>query len=109
MAETSPEARFVLVLYSFNASRFGARWTGFTLDWYARLYESVETMSAVWNTLVVSTSDHEAGGLTLGRNINGRGVYDWKPEILERVETSQMIMAAKLVEWARECEGRAHG
>lgn len=49
------------------------------------------------NTLVVSTSDHEAGGLTLGRNIKGYGVYDWKPEVLEVVQTSQMRTAAKLV------------
>jgi spermidine/putrescine transport system permease protein len=46
----------VLVLYSFNASRFGASWTGFTGEWYARLLESAETASAVWNTLVVSSA-----------------------------------------------------
>ena len=27
----------VLVLFSFNASRFGVTWTGFTLEWYRRL------------------------------------------------------------------------
>src|SRR5690606_40939788 len=46
----------VLVLYSFNASRFGARWTGFTGEWYARLLESPETIAALWNTLIVSTA-----------------------------------------------------
>ena len=33
-------------------------------------------------TLVVATSDHETGGLTLGRNVNGTGVYAWRPERL---------------------------
>jgi spermidine/putrescine transport system permease protein len=45
----------VLVVYSFNESRFSARWTGFTLDWYARLFDSVETASALRNTLVISS------------------------------------------------------
>jgi spermidine/putrescine transport system permease protein len=46
----------VLVLYSFNEARFGARWTGFTLDWYARLFDSAATGAALYNTLVVSTT-----------------------------------------------------
>jgi spermidine/putrescine transport system permease protein len=44
----------VLVLYSFNDSRFSAEWQGFTLSWYARLLESPETATALKNTLVVS-------------------------------------------------------
>lgn len=36
------------------------------------------------STLVVSTSDHETGGLSLGRN----SVYDWWPEVLDRVPSS---------------------
>jgi spermidine/putrescine transport system permease protein len=28
----------VLMVFSFNASRFGVSWTGFTLDWYRRLF-----------------------------------------------------------------------
>jgi spermidine/putrescine transport system permease protein len=46
----------VLVVYSFNASRFSALWQGFTIDWYARLFESDETAAALRNTLVVSVS-----------------------------------------------------
>lgn len=45
----------VLVIYSFNEARFGARWTGFTLDWYARLFDSAATADALRNTLIVST------------------------------------------------------
>lgn len=33
-------------------------------------------------------ADHETGGLSLGRNVNGRGIYDWHPEVLARVQAS---------------------
>jgi spermidine/putrescine transport system permease protein len=46
----------VLVAYSFNDSRFSASWQGFTLQWYARLFDSPETASAVSNTLIVSVT-----------------------------------------------------
>ncbi len=36
------------------------------------------------NTLVVSVSDHETGGMTLGRN----GIYSWKPAPLTAVQGS---------------------
>ncbi len=39
-------------------------------------------------TLVVATSDHETGGLTLGREVDGDGVYAWKPEVLAEVKAS---------------------
>lgn len=39
-------------------------------------------------TLVVSVADHETGGLSLGRNVNGRGIYAWHPEVLARVRAS---------------------
>ena len=40
-------------------------------------------------TLVVSTSDHETGGLSLGRD----GVYAWEPAVLARVTASLEGMA----------------
>ncbi len=39
-------------------------------------------------TLVVSVSDHETGGLSLGRNIDGKGLYTWHPEVLAGVRAS---------------------
>lgn len=44
-------------------------------------------------TLIVSTSDHETGGLTLGRD----GTYAWNPEVLGRVTNSQLPMVYALV------------
>ncbi|MCG3180907.1 MAG: Inner membrane ABC transporter permease protein YdcV [Phycisphaerae bacterium] len=40
--------------YSVNASRFGARWGGFTLDWYRRLLNNEQVRDAAWNTLALA-------------------------------------------------------
>ncbi len=44
----------VLVVNSFNASRFGGEWNGFTLDWYRRLWVAREIWHALANTLVIA-------------------------------------------------------
>jgi alkaline phosphatase len=45
------------------------------------------------NTLVVIVSDHETGGLTLGRNRDGEGIYQWHPDRLADVEASSSAIA----------------
>jgi spermidine/putrescine transport system permease protein len=47
---------FVLVLYSFNSSRFGGSWTGWSLHWYRQLYREREIWQALTNSLVISFS-----------------------------------------------------
>ncbi len=54
----------VLVVYSFNVSRFNAIWTGFTLDWYGSLFgqitdttanfSAVEVWQALNNSLIIA-------------------------------------------------------
>jgi spermidine/putrescine transport system permease protein len=44
----------VLILNSFNASRFGTRWQGFTLKWYERLLERDDLWAALGNSLKVA-------------------------------------------------------
>jgi alkaline phosphatase len=39
-------------------------------------------------TLVVATADHETGGLTLGRAVDGKAIYDWDPAVLRAVRRS---------------------
>ncbi len=43
----------VLVAFSFNRSRFGVQWGGFTLDWYARLASRPDILRALRVSLVV--------------------------------------------------------
>ncbi|WP_028458189.1 ABC transporter permease [Chloroflexus sp. Y-396-1] len=45
----------ILVIFSFTRDEFGVRWTGFTLDWYIRLFNNPRMMGAAWNTLVVAS------------------------------------------------------
>ena len=44
----------VLIVFSFNGSKSKAVWTGFTLDWYAQLFQNQRILSALWVTLLVS-------------------------------------------------------
>ncbi len=44
----------LLVINSFNASRTGGSWGGFTLKWYEQLFSAREIWHALRNTLVVA-------------------------------------------------------
>ena len=44
----------LLILYSFNASRFTAIWRGFTLDWYVRLVQNDAILMAARTSLEVA-------------------------------------------------------
>ncbi|GAB4210309.1 MAG: ABC transporter permease [Synechococcales cyanobacterium] len=59
----------LIVVYSFNTSRYGVRWTGFTLDWYLQLFQNSTTLAATLNTLtlaLVSTAISTVLGSLLG-------------------------------------------
>ena len=43
----------IVVVYSFNDSRLNAEWVGFTLDWYRKLAEDAEMLSAAGNSLII--------------------------------------------------------
>jgi spermidine/putrescine transport system permease protein len=44
----------VLIVNSFNASRFGSAWGGFSLVWYRRLLQQDEILHALRNTLLIA-------------------------------------------------------
>ena len=44
----------VLIAQSFNASKYGTRWAGFTLRWYRELVDSRLLIQAAGNTFVVA-------------------------------------------------------
>ncbi|HEX2220199.1 MAG TPA: ABC transporter permease [Gemmatimonadales bacterium] len=44
----------VLVVFSFNESKFSASWVGFTLDWYSRLLERPDILRGLRASLVVA-------------------------------------------------------
>jgi spermidine/putrescine transport system permease protein len=45
----------VVVVYSFNAAKFGTAWGGFTTHWYHTLFENALALSAARNTLLLGT------------------------------------------------------
>ncbi|WP_395747460.1 ABC transporter permease [Prosthecobacter sp.] len=46
----------VLVVNSFNASRFGGEWEGFTWNWYEKLWAAGEVWASLWITLKIAVS-----------------------------------------------------
>lgn len=46
----------VLVTNSFNSSRFGGEWEGFTWSWYEKLWAADEVWESVWVTLKIAVS-----------------------------------------------------
>ena len=45
---------FILVAFSFNASKMNIIFTGFTLEWYERLFENENLLDAFKNTLLIA-------------------------------------------------------
>jgi spermidine/putrescine transport system permease protein len=45
----------ILVVNSFNASRFGSVWGGFSLKWYEKLFADHNVWRSVKNTIIVTT------------------------------------------------------
>lgn len=45
---------FTLIVFSFNASKSRARWDGFTLDWYIKLFQDSDILNALYVTLAVA-------------------------------------------------------
>lgn len=41
----------ILIIFSFNQSKTLGNWTGFTFDWYVRLFETREITDALWVTV----------------------------------------------------------
>jgi spermidine/putrescine transport system permease protein len=69
----------LLVVWSFNASRTGARWDGFTLEWYRRLFQRDDMLVALRTSLIVgvvatflSTAFGTVAALAIGRG--GRSI-----------------------------------
>ena len=75
----------VVIAYSFNAAKRGGPWTGFTLEWYAKLLDSPDKISALRNTVVLAlTSTILATGIGsfLGYGMSrydfpGRPLFSW--------------------------------
>ncbi len=70
-----------------------------TLEFERAVQKAPEFARRDGRTLVVSTSDHETGGLALGRRAeNGERARSWDPVPLARVRMSADLLAGRLAE-----------
>ncbi len=47
---------FILILFSFNAGTAFFEWTGFSIQWYAALFNDAEVWHPLYNSLIVALS-----------------------------------------------------
>jgi spermidine/putrescine transport system permease protein len=93
----------VVAVYSFNASKLGSHWGGFTTRWYAELPSNSEKLFAAQNTLVlaiVSTAIATVLGTMLGYGLSryafpGKKLFSWLMYI--PVVIPDIVMAVAMV------------
>jgi spermidine/putrescine transport system permease protein len=74
----------ILIIFSFNDSRLSARWQGFSLQWYAKLFSNEALLSSALNSLIVASVSTTVatvlGVLTAlaleGRSFRGQGAFE---------------------------------
>lgn len=70
----------IVVAYSFNDSSMNARWVGFTLGWYRKLFANEEMLTAAWNSLVIGLTA-SAVSTVLG-TMAGYAMYRYRLRLL---------------------------
>ena len=93
----------VLIVFSFNNSRRGFAWNGFTLDWYPKLFENADLLDALRVTMIVavvavivSTILGSLLGLGLAR-LRFRGSGATETLLLLPMVTPEIIMGISLL------------
>jgi len=93
----------VLVLFSFNQARLGARWEGFTLEWYALALRDQRVLAALRNsvvialaTTVVATGAGTAAALAFHR-LRVRRQGAWDALVVVPLVLPEIVLAASLV------------
>lgn len=73
------------------------------LAYYDAVAAVKEFVSTHPETVMISVSDHETGGLTLGRQLNHTYPdYVWYPEVLSRVKSSSVNIANMVMQFASD-------
>lgn len=80
---------FVLVVNSFNDSRFGSVWGGFSLKWYEKLFSDRHIWHSVKNTLIVAGISTSVS-MVLG-TLSGYALFRFKSSI-QRVHSTLITL-----------------
>jgi spermidine/putrescine transport system permease protein len=93
----------VLVLFSFNRARLGARWEGFTLEWYAVALRDQRVLAALRNSVVIAlattvlaTAAGTAAALAF-RRLRVRTQGAWDALVVVPLVLPEIVLAASLV------------
>lgn len=73
----------ILIFNSFNESRFGGTWSGFSLKWYQRLFEEKALWNALKNSLIVGVSSTIAA--TILGSLAAFAIYRYKRSKIQKV------------------------
>lgn len=66
----------VLIIFSFNDSKSRSVWNGFTLKWYAQLFNDAEILRALYNTLFIAVTSAVIS--TIIGTLAAIGIYNMK-------------------------------
>ncbi len=80
----------VMVVYSFNASRFSMAWKGVTLDWYGKLFSNVGLMQAALHSLLIAAVSATISSI-LGTLI-AMALHRWRFPSRKVIHTSLFVM-----------------
>ncbi|MBL9139972.1 MAG: ABC transporter permease [Verrucomicrobiales bacterium] len=101
----------MVAVFSFNASRLGSGWGGFTLEWYAALWRNESALAAARNTAVLAVASTAIStvigtllgyGLWMGTRQDGRrsGGWIWAERSLQvPVLIPDVVFAVALILW----------
>lgn len=70
---------FLLILFSFNDSRYSGKWNGFTLEWYHQLFADSSIMDSLYTTFIVAII--AAVISTFIGTIAAIGIFHMKPKL----------------------------
>ncbi len=79
----------LLITFSFSKNRFGIRWEGFTLQWYADIFRSAAVKEALLKSLVIALVTVIAA--TILGTIAAYGMYKYKFKGKETLRTTMLI------------------
>jgi spermidine/putrescine transport system permease protein len=94
---------FVLVMFSFNDSKFSVDWQGFTLQWYRRLLERPDILQGLKASLIVGAAATVISAflgtllaLALGRQ-QFRGRRAWEGFLYVPIVTPEIVVGISLL------------
>lgn len=80
----------VMIVYSFNASKFSMAWKGATLDWYVKLLGNTGLMQAAWHSLLIAALAATCSSL-LGTLI-AMALHRWRFPSRKVIHSSLFVM-----------------